>query len=51
ENFSTAINALLKARPAAAKGRYLRAITVSSTMGPGIRVDTQEAQKLAETAA
>lgn len=51
ENFNVAINALLKAKPAAAKGRYLRGITVSSTMGPGIRVDTQEAQKLAETAA
>lgn len=51
ENFNTAVNALLKAKPAAAKGRYLRGITVSSTMGPGIRVDTQEAQKLAETAA
>lgn len=51
ENFNTAVNALLKAKPATAKGRYLRGITVSSTMGPGIRVDTQEAQKLAETAA
>lgn len=51
ENFNAAISALLKAKPAAAKGRYLRGITVSSTMGPGIRVDTQEAQKLAETTA
>lgn len=51
ENFNTAVNALLKAKPATAKGRYLRGITVSSTMGPGIRVDTQEAQKMAETAA
>lgn len=50
ENFNAAINALVKARPQAAKGRYLRGITVSSTMGPGIRVDTLEAQKLAETA-
>lgn len=48
ENFKTLLNALLKARPAAAKGRYLKKITVSSTMGPGVNVDAQKSQLLAE---
>ena len=50
ENFSTLLSALLKARPTAAKGRYLRGITVSATMGPGFTVDPQRAQALAERA-
>ncbi len=37
ENFNAVIEALVKARPAAAKGQYIKALTVSSTMGPGVR--------------
>lgn len=48
ENFATALNALLKAKPPTAKGRYLQAITVSTTMGPGIKVEPLAAQRLAE---
>lgn len=48
ENFQALISALLRAKPSAAKGRYLRKITISSTMGPGIGVDTQKAQAIAE---
>lgn len=39
-NIKTVIDALLKAKPASAKGAYLKKCSVSSTMGPGIRVDT-----------
>lgn len=39
ENLETLLDTLIKARPAAAKGQYLRNITVSSTMGPGVRVN------------
>ena len=39
-NFRAVLDELNRAKPASAKGRYLRKITVSSTMGPGIRVDT-----------
>jgi len=48
QNFNVLLNALIKAKPAAAKGRYLKKITVSSTMGPGVGVDTALAQKAAE---
>jgi len=41
ENLETLIDALVRAKPAAAKGQYLRSIAVSSTMGPGIKVNPQ----------
>jgi large subunit ribosomal protein L1 len=47
ENFKAALNAVLKAKPAAAKGKYIETITLSSTMGPGIPVDVSSATKLA----
>lgn len=40
ENFETLMNAIVKAKPAAAKGQYLKSVTVTSTMGPGIKVNT-----------
>jgi large subunit ribosomal protein L1 len=43
ENFQTFMEALLKAKPPAAKGQYLRSITIASTMGPGIKVNPVKA--------
>ncbi|MDR0223255.1 MAG: 50S ribosomal protein L1 [Oscillospiraceae bacterium] len=40
ENFDTLMNAVVKAKPAAAKGQYVKSCTVASTMGPGVRVNT-----------
>lgn len=40
DNFHTLINAVIKAKPAAAKGQYLRSVAVASTMGPGVKVNT-----------
>jgi large subunit ribosomal protein L1 len=42
DNFSTFMSALLKAKPSTSKGNYLRSVTVSSTMGPGVRMDLSE---------
>jgi len=42
ENFWTAVEAILKAKPSSAKGGFLRSLTLSSTMGPGIRLDPQK---------
>ena len=42
ENFNALMGAIVKAKPAAAKGQYLRSVTVASTMGPGIRISTSK---------
>ncbi len=39
ENFQTLMSAIIKAKPAAAKGQYLKSVSISSTMGPGIKVN------------
>ena len=39
ENFKTLMSAIIRSKPAAAKGRYLRSVTLASTMGPGVRVN------------
>lgn len=40
DNFKALMEAIVKAKPSAAKGQYLRSVTVASTMGPGVRVNT-----------
>ena len=40
ENFMTLMDAIIKAKPASAKGTYLKSVTLTSTMGPGIKVNT-----------
>ena len=42
ENFDTVMDAIIKAKPAASKGRYLRSVTISSTMGPGVKINGQK---------
>jgi large subunit ribosomal protein L1 len=41
DNFRTLMDAIIKAKPAAAKGQYLRSVVISSTMGPGIKINPQ----------
>jgi large subunit ribosomal protein L1 len=50
ENFSALMNAVKKARPSTAKGIYIKHVTITSTMGPGIKIEPMEAQSLVETA-
>ncbi len=40
DNFQTLIGAIIKAKPSAAKGQYLRSVTLASTMGPGVKLNT-----------
>jgi len=42
DNFRTLMDAIIKAKPAAAKGQYLKSVVVSSTMGPGIKINQQK---------
>ncbi len=42
ENFKTLMDAIVKAKPAAAKGQYLKSVALSATMGPGIKVNTSK---------
>ncbi|MBX7114493.1 MAG: 50S ribosomal protein L1 [Myxococcaceae bacterium] len=42
ENFNVLIDLVMKLKPATAKGVYLKGVAVSSTMGPGVKIDTQE---------
>ena len=39
ENYAAVIDEMIRAKPSAAKGRYLHTVTVTSTMGPGVKVD------------
>jgi large subunit ribosomal protein L1 len=51
ENYAAALDEILRAKPAAAKGRYLRKVSFSTTMGPGIPVDPNRTRNLIEDAA
>jgi len=42
------VEELVRAKPAASKGRYLRSVALSSTMGPGVRIDPARARDLDE---
>lgn len=44
ENFKALLQAIMRAKPSSAKGHYLKSIIISSTMGPGIKVDSREAE-------
>jgi large subunit ribosomal protein L1 len=47
ENYATVVEEIVRAKPAAAKGRYIRSITVATTMGPGIKVDPARTRDIA----
>jgi large subunit ribosomal protein L1 len=51
ENYAAVVEELVRAKPAAAKGRYLRSITITSTMGPGVKVDPSRTRDIVEDAA
>jgi large subunit ribosomal protein L1 len=48
ENYAALVDEIMRAKPAAAKGRYIRQITLASTMGPGIHVDPQKTRGIVE---
>ena len=50
ENYQAGLDEILRVKPAASKGRYIKSVTVSSTMGPGVRVDPTKIRDLAEEA-
>jgi len=47
ENFNALLDALVKAKPSASKGRYFKRIALSTTMGPSVKVDPIRAQAVA----
>jgi large subunit ribosomal protein L1 len=50
ENYQAVLDEILRAKPAAAKGRYIKGITVSTSMGPGIKVDPSQTRNVAAQA-
>lgn len=50
ENYAAVVEELVRAKPSAAKGRYLRSITLASTMGPGVKVDSSKTREIIEEA-
>ena len=51
ENYAALIDEIVRAKPAAAKGRYIRSVTLATTMGPGVHVDPTKTRDLIEEAA
>jgi large subunit ribosomal protein L1 len=51
ENYAALIEEIVRAKPAAAKGRYIRSVTLATTMGPGVHVDPTRTRDLVEEAA
>ena len=51
ENYATVLDEILRAKPSAAKGRYIESITLTTTMGPGIRVDPTRTRGILEESA
>src|SRR5437868_4220080 len=51
ENYQAVIEELIRAKPSAAKGKYIRTVTMASTMGPGVKVDPSKTRDLVEEAA
>src|ERR1700733_4970490 len=50
ENYAAVIDELVRAKPSAAKGRYIRTVTVATTMGPGVKVDPTRTRDIVEEA-
>jgi large subunit ribosomal protein L1 len=48
ENYATVMDELIRAKPSAAKGRYIRSVTFASTMGPGVKVDPSRVRDIVE---
>jgi large subunit ribosomal protein L1 len=48
ENYAAVIDELIRAKPSAAKGRYIRSVTFASTMGPGVKVDPSRTRDIVE---
>jgi len=48
ENYAALVEEIVRAKPSASKGRYIKQVTLTSTMGPGIRVDSQKTRGITE---
>jgi large subunit ribosomal protein L1 len=48
ENFKTLIESIVRLKPSASKGVYLKGVSISTTMGPGLKLDPQEVRNLAK---
>jgi large subunit ribosomal protein L1 len=48
DNYLAVVDEILRAKPSAAKGRYMKSVTLSTTMGPGIRIDPTRVRDVAQ---